>query len=832
MLALRLRWAFRDAKSRWVQVAGIALMIAIGTGLFAGLSSFTHWRIISNEESFQLTNMYDIRALLGGDTFLSQGSLAAIAEGIDGVEAAEERLISNTQAEVDTADGPVFVRARVIGVDMSDGGPDVNGVEVIAGRSIRETEFGEPVVLIERNFGVFYDLPEQGDLRLGGDLSTRYVGLAVSPEYFIVVEEGSFIGQANLLAVFTSVETAQTLSGRQGLVNDLVLSTEPETDLSEVEAALLARTSERHPGTQLTLMRPEDDASYRALTQDPEGDQQIYNVMALVLFGGAAFAALNFAARMVETQRREIGTSMALGVNPLAIALRPVLVGVQIAVLGVVFGVGIGLLVGRLMSGVLEGFISLPIFITPFQTGVFLRVAAIGFLVPILAVTWPVFRATRVRPVEAIRTGHLAARGGGLAPFISRIPLPGNSLGRMPFRNLLRAPRRTLLTLLALTAVLAILFGTAGMRDSFLSTLEKGDEELLRGAPDRLTVQLDSYYPVDSPEVDNIVNGGALGVAEPGLTMTAAALPTGETGGLTEGIDLQSAAAALHRIGSDVVELDVQFIDFGSDFWTPSVVEGELSVDRPGILLARKAASDLGVGVGDDVSLIHPMRTGPGAFAAKASTIPVIGIHPHPLRFYAYMDIRHAGLAGLEGVVNTVTGTPANQGDLFAVKRALFGAPGVTAVQGLSEAFEATAEVFEQVSAVFLIVEIFVLGLVLLIAFNAANISSDERARDHATMFAYGVSVRRVIASLAVEGLVLGVLAAMLGIVIGYALLLWMVLVLVPQSYPDMGILLSINMPVMAAFLAVGAAVVALAPALTVRKLQRMDIPGTLRVLE
>ena len=832
MLALTLRWAFRDAKARWVQVAGIALMIAIGTGLFAGLSSFTHWRISSNEASLQLTNMYDVRARLGEDGYLPQGALASIAEGIDGVRAAEERLISETQAEVDTDDGPVLVRARTIGVDMADGGPHVNGVEVAVGRGIAEAEFGEPVVLIERNFGVYYELPDAGDLRLGGGVSTRYVGQAVSPEYFIVVEEGSFIGQANFVAVFTSLETAQELSGRPGLVNDLVLTAEPGADPSTIEAALLARTSERHPGAQLTLMRPEDDASYLALTQDPEGDQQIYNVMALVLFGGAAFAALNFAARMVETQRREIGTAMALGVSPMTIALRPVLVGVQIATLGVVFGVGIGLLVGRLLAGALEAFLSLPVFITPFQTEVFLRVAAIGFFLPIVAVLWPVFRATRVKPVEAIKTGHLAVRGGGLAPIIGRIPLPGGSLGRMPFRNLMRAPRRTLLTLLALTAVLAILFGIAGMRDSFLATLAKGDEELLRGAPDRLTVRLDSYYAVDSPEVDSIVRGGALGVAEPGLTIPAAALPLGATSGPGEAMDLQGAAVALHSVGDDAVELSVQFIDFQSGFWTPSVVEGELSSEAPGVVLARKAASDLRVGVGDEIDLVHPVRTAAGVFSAKASTVPVIGIHPHPLRFYAYMDVRHAGLAGLEGVVNTVTGTPADEGDLFGVKRALFGVPSVTAVQGLSEAFEATAEAFEQVSEVFLIVEIFVLGLVLLIAFNAANISSDERARDHATMFAYGVSVRRVLGSLATEGLVLGVLAAALSIVFGYALLLWMILALVPASYPEMGVLLSINAPSMAAFLAAGAAVVALAPALTVRKLRRMDIPGTLRVLE
>ena len=119
MLALRLRWALRDARARWVQVAGIALMIAIGTGMYAGLSSVTQWRFASNDASLSLTNMYDVRARPSGDGFLPQGALASIAEGIEGVEAVEERLISETQVEVETDDGPLFVRGRIVGVDMS-----------------------------------------------------------------------------------------------------------------------------------------------------------------------------------------------------------------------------------------------------------------------------------------------------------------------------------------------------------------------------------------------------------------------------------------------------------------------------------------------------------------------------------------------------------------------------------------------------------------------------------------------------------------------------------------------------------------------------------------
>lgn len=810
MLALRLRWAFRDAKARWVQVIAIALMIAIGTGLSAGVSSVTQWRFASNEASLELTNMYDLRAELSGVSFLPRGALAEIAQRIDGVEFVEERLIVQTQVDVDAPDGgTVFVPGRIVGVDLSDGGPHVNGVEAYAGRPLDESEAGEPVVLLERNFALFYELPESGELRIGGGAAARYVGHGVSPEYFLVVEQGSFYAQANLAVVFTSLETAQDLAGRPGMVNDLVLTVREGVGLDAVEEALISRTAARYPGTGISLTRTEDDASYIALTRDPEGDQQIFNIFALAIFAGAAFAALNMAARMVEAQRREIGTSMALGVRPRDIAVRPLLVGVQIAVLGVLFGVGIGLWVGSAMSGVLETFVPLPVFVTPFQTALFARAAAIGFAIPILAVLWPVYRAVRVAPVDAIRTGHLAARGGGLARAVSWLPLPGGVLGRMPFRNLTRAPRRTLLTLLALTSVIAILFSVVAMIDSFLSAIVQGDEELLGDVPDRLAVELDAFYPVSSPEAAGLLESGMLRVAEPEVQLAGAVGKDGET-----------------------VPVLLRFIDFQSGVWQPTAVEGELAVGRPGIVLARKAAEDLRVGPGGTVTLTHPVRTGADSFALAARKIEVLAVHPSPLRFHAYADIRQAGLAGLDGYANVISGAPASGETISTVKRALFDVPSVGAVRGFAETSQATQDVFEQFAQVFVVIQAFVLGLALLIAFNTANINADERARDHATMFAFGVPVRRVLGVLVTEGALLGLLAALLGAAAGYGLLLWILRVVFPRTAPELFVPLAVDAPGMALTLAAGIAVIALAPVLTLRKLRRMNVPATLRVLE
>ena len=99
-------------------------------------------------------------------------------------------------------------------------------------------------------------------------------------------------------------------------------------------------------------------------------------------------------------------------------------------------------------------------------------------------------------------------------------------------------------------------------------------------------------------------------------------------------------------------------------------------------------------------------------------------------------------------------------------------------------------------------------------------------------MFAFGVPVRRVLGVLMMEGLVLGLIAAAFSVVLGYGLLLWILWVVFPMSAPDLGVAVAVDLPAMAATLLAAVVVIALAPVLTLRKLRRMDVPATLRVLE
>ena len=818
MWLLRLRWSLRDARARWAQVIGIAFTIAIGVGIYAGLSSVAEWRSTAIHDSFELTNMYDLRATVSGGKDVPAGSLAQIASGIDGVDNYSERLVTDTQVETVVDGEELLVHGRVVGVDTTGGGPSVNGVAVIEGDEVPQPGATAPEVLLEGNFAGLWDLPATGHLTVGGDVGVDYVGHALSPEYFLIVEGNGSLGKSNLAVMFASLSVAQDIVGRPGAVNDLVMTLKPGADAGAVSRQLTdAATS--LDGTLLDVITRDETPSYIGLINAPEIDQSIYNVISLLLLGGAAFAALSFSSRMVEAQRREIGVSMALGEPPRSIAIRPLLIGLEIGVLGVVLGIGVGLAAAYQTVGVVQEVSALPLFETPFQGAIFARAAVIGFLVPVIAVFWPVVRAVRVRPVEAIRSGHLASRGGGLSPIISRLPLPGRSLGRMPFRNLMRAPRRTFLTLLTFTMSLAILFSMVGLTSTFAATFDVGAEELLGDEPERFMVQLDSFYPTDSPQVERVLADSTVERGEPGLTLGASAtteLPAGD------------------EDASELVQLDlvVRFVDFGSDVWTPTASEGELSPGAPGIVLADKAAQDFGIGIGDHVVVTHPQLVD-GSFTFNTRTLPVIAIHPHPLRINAYMDLSAASDWGFGGLANVVTGVPSDGSSLNDTKRALFGTgTGVALVQGLGDSFKSVQDSLEQTTGVFILTRIFVIFLVLLIALNTANINVDERARDHATMFAYGVPVHRVIANLSVEGLLIGAASIVFGGLFGYALLLWLALFLMPTAIPEVGMVLSVRPVEMAVYFFAALAAIAVAPVFPGRKLKKMFIPGKLRVME
>jgi putative ABC transport system permease protein len=388
--------------------------------------------------------MFDLHLSLATGGFVQRGALLEAARSIpdaDEIQAAQERLVGQTQVDASTATRTILVPGRIVGLDVT-AAPQVTSVDTTAGRALRSSDRQRAVAVLDTHFARYYHLPAQGRIRVSGG-SLAYVGQGIGPEYFLIVgEQGNLLAEANFAVVFTPLETAQRLLGRPGLVDDLVLTLDPGANAGAVRSQIAKAMRARLPNVGFELTGRQGDWSYRLLYRDIKSDQRFYTIFAILILAGAAFASFNLIGRMVEAQRREIGIGMSLGTPPRLLAVRPLLVGLEIALLGVVFGIGVGFLVGWLVGGLFRTYQPLPVWETPFQPLTFLRSAALGLVVPFLASAYPVWRAVRVPPVEAIRTGALTAKTGGLAPVLARIPLPGNSFVQMPFRNVLRTPRR------------------------------------------------------------------------------------------------------------------------------------------------------------------------------------------------------------------------------------------------------------------------------------------------------------------------------------------------------------------------------------------------------
>src|SRR5215470_14430180 len=335
--SLWLRWSWRDLRSRWLLVTVIALVIALGTGTYAALLSTSAWRTRSNDASFALLHVHDLRVALAPGSTVPEGSLLALAGRLPHaaeVAGARERLIVPTQMA-----GPkgVLAPGELVGTGPGPG-PAVDAVHVSAGRGLpaagRGTPAGGrvPAVVLDLAFARQNGLPASGLLHVAGGKLVRYTGIGQSPEYFMGGGGGTavFLSQKTFAVLFSALRAAQDLAGAPGRVNDLVLTLKPGASQAVLRAELRAALAAMTPPVAATVTTRANIPSYRVLYEDIKGDEQLWRAVAVLVLAGAAFAALNLTTRIVEAQRREIGIGMALGVPPRLLAVRPLLFAAQV----------------------------------------------------------------------------------------------------------------------------------------------------------------------------------------------------------------------------------------------------------------------------------------------------------------------------------------------------------------------------------------------------------------------------------------------------------------------------------------------------------------------
>jgi putative ABC transport system permease protein len=810
------RWSVRDLRARWPLVAATALVIALGTGVFAALGSTETWRRESNDLSFAAGRVHDLRVELPDGSFVADGTLATIVASMDNaadVDAVEERLIVPIHVDASTAGRTVLLPGELIGASTATTRSTVDRVVLSGGRDTAPSS-ARPEVVLDDKVADERGLAESGTILLSGAATVRYVGVGTAPEQFMLTGAGggAILAEGGFAPVYTSLATAQAITGRTGLVNDLVLRVAPGAPVDAVARDLTAALGTALPGTAATVTGRRDIDAYRILYDDIDNDQRLWNIISGLVLLAATGAAATLVSRMVEAQRREIGVGMALGVSKRLLALRPVLVGLEIATLGAVLGVGVGVGVGALVADVVRDTLPLPIWRTGFQPDVYARALVLGLSLPLLGAIPPIWRAVRVEPVQALASGHRGARRPWRAGLLRLAHVPGGSFVQMPFRALLAAPRRSLTTVVAIAATLAVLVATRGTLDSFEHMVDVGEEEIAGDAPDRITVALDGFVAVDDVDLTAL-----------------AELPGVDA--MSSGLQLGAVARRPDGRGA-TVELLLDLVDPATAVWLPSTADAVDAGGWGGLVLSHEAASDLRVEPGDVVVVQLPRRTGASSFDLVDVSVVVSALHANPLRPFAYLPLDQAAPLGLERARNVVQVVPSPGADRDALLRSLVASPAVASAQPATATVTAFRSVLDDYTGILGIAAAIVFLLTALIAFNAVTIGVEERAREQATMFAFGVPRRVVVAGLAVEGVVLGVVGTALGMVGGRALLAWIVARQIPDILPEVAVTAHLTGATLATTAVLGVGAVAAAPLLVIRRLGRMDVPSALRVGE
>ncbi len=794
-------------------VIAIALTIGIGTGAFAGLTSTSTWRRTSNDASYAAVRMFDLRVRFVDGTSVPQGELAKTIRDIpngDRVTDVQERLVLRIQVDASVGDQTILVPGQLIGVDVATT-PLIAGMSAREGRALDGADAGQDVAVLDYHFGREKKLSPTGTIRISGGHELAYVGQILTPEYFLVTTAaGGLFAESNFAAVVAPRDTVQRLTGRPDSVNDAVILLRPGTDPRAAAEAISAAIAVAYPSQRVDVETASEDDAYKVLYDDIDTDQKFYSIFAFVILAGATLAAFNLTSRIVESQRRQIGIAMALGVPRRWLAFRPLLVGGQVALLGVALGIGVGLLIDVGMDALLRRFFPLPVWSAPFQPWVFAQAAVLGFVMPFVACLYPVFRAVSVPPIAAIRTGFLSAGSSGWAPLARRLRLPGGVFMQMPIRNVLRTPRRTVLTSLGIAAAVTVFVGTTGLTDTFLHTIDVGEGEVLKGAPNRIVVAMDGFQPA-AGVLRDLEATGVVDTAEANAILSATAKTDGHTQGLV-----------------------VALTDFKSAQWSPTILTGTAPqsgspTSRPEILLSQPGAEALGLKPGDLVTVSYKRK---GSGIQTDTEMLVTGTSPDVLKTDAYMAIGDADVFGLKDLTNQVSVIPVGDRSLGSVQKALFNVPGVASVQAIN----ATAKVFrhlvDQYLSLLTIVQYTALALALLIAFNSATIALDERVRENATMLAFGVRIRRVLTMAVLESAIVGVLGTLLGIAMGRVVIELIIRLVVVDVVPNIGFTVAISPTTILSAAALGIGVVALAPLLGARRLGRLDVPSALRVVE
>lgn len=444
MVALLVRKLLRDFRRSAMTYLICMLIVGMGLCGYSVLSIAADALAQSMAYFYQITSFCDAFA----DVQEAPAGVARRLEQIEGIERAEARLVETIRVE-----GLGVEDVELLLSSVQEGGMNVPLLS--RGTFPRK---GETELAVGDGFFEAHQLKAGGQITLvfaGRRVPLTVTGSGITPANAYMIKSLAEM-MPNLAAYdagFIDYTTFSRLIGKSGMANSFVLKLQDGytvDDIKEEVEQLLKPYGGR------TVAERKKDISVNLLEQEIEQISKISTAIPFLFLGVAAIILYITLHRLIEQQRTQAGTLMALGLSGRAIRVHYMSYGAAVGLFGGLLGGILGYLYARPMVAFYRAFFKLPDIATNFS----FRYLFLGLLmsVPFCSVVgWLCSRSLgKLAPAEALRP---AAPKAARISLLEKIPGFTRLLtvpGLMAVRGLARNRRRTALSVFGIACAYMI----------------------------------------------------------------------------------------------------------------------------------------------------------------------------------------------------------------------------------------------------------------------------------------------------------------------------------------------------------------------------------------
>ena len=482
---------------------------------------------------------------------------------------------------------------------------------------------------------------------------------------------------------------------------------------------------------------------------------QIAQVFPFLFFLVAALVSLTTMTRMVEEERVLIGTFKALGYSKARITSKYLIYAIVASGVGAIIGiVALSKFLPWFIMGAYAIIYAVPCRPCPIDPAMTAAAAGLGVGITVIATWFAAASTLRERPAFLMLP---RAPKAGKRILLERIRPVWRRLSfswKVTSRNLFRYKRRFIMAIVGIAGCTALLLTGLGLQNAINDIIDKQYGELYHY---NTIVRMASDSTDDEKsQVEQRVEEDALGE----YAWLATANKQAQSISDDEGADVSQ-----HRVDIVVPENP----DTLSDFNTLRTREGheELALSDEGVLVSEKLAMELSLTVGSTFSIFDEDAVGDATGDGREVT--VAGIMENYVGHYVYFTpTLYEQVMGEEPVFTTLYANEVeDEGAREVLSDELLATDGVKTVTYNDETIDSYRTMLKSVDSVVVVLVIAAALLAFVVLYNLTNINITERVREIATLKVLGFTPREVDAYIYRETLLLAVIGALVGLLLG-----------------------------------------------------------------